>query len=231
MTKQAEREFAHRVPEHALYNKPFNCLRALREFGIAMELLRPNVPPGGAVLDLGCGPGWTSLFLARAGYDVVGVDISERMIEVARDRSRRENTPAKFLVADMEELALERSDFDAAVMFDSLHHCPGYAEVIRRAWAHLRPGGCVLLFEPSWLHNYSPHARAVSRRFGVTELGFSRWHLTRLLRRTGFRRVAHFHDPGAAYRGPLGFLLAAFRLLCDFAISYPKHKQIVLAWK
>jgi SAM-dependent methyltransferase len=231
MSKQAEREFALRVADSALYGKPFWNPRALREFGIVLELLRQCVPTHGAVLDLGCGPGWTSLFLARAGYDVVGVDISERMIEVARDRSRRESAPAAFVAADMEELALDRRDFDGVLLFDALHHCPGYRQVLRRAWEHLRPGGSLLLLEPSWLHQYSPHARAFSKQYGVTELGFSRWHLSRELRRAGFTRVSHWYDPGSAYRGLFGLVLASLRVACGFLSCYPQIKQIIVARK
>src|SRR5436305_1632085 len=81
-------------------------------------------------------------------------------------RAAREGVPASFAVADMEELDLGRRDFDAVLLFDALHHCPGNAGVLRRAWEHLRPGGHLLLLEPSWLHRYSPHARAFSRQHG-----------------------------------------------------------------
>src|SRR5262249_24289381 len=147
----------------------------------------------GRLMDLGCGPGWTSLLLARAGWEVVGLDISERMVEIARQRAQAEDVPASFVTADVEELNLAWRDFDGALLFDALHHCPGCAEVLARAWGPLRRGGWLLLMEPSWLHRYSPHAREATRRFGVTELGFSRRELYRGLRRAGFRSVTTCH--------------------------------------
>jgi SAM-dependent methyltransferase len=228
MTKQAEREYPLKVgPEH-LFRKPYAEPRMLREFGAALGVLQAHQPRG-AVLDLGCGPGWTSLFLARAGYEVVGVDISGRMIEIARARAEAEGSVATFAVQDMEELSLGRRDFDAVLLFDALHHCPGHVEVLRRACAHLRPGGHLLLLEPSWLHLYSPHARAVARTYGVTELGFSRRYLRRALGCAGFRRVRAYHDPGPTYRGLRGFLLANLRLWCGYVSCFPQVKQIVLA--
>jgi SAM-dependent methyltransferase len=230
MTKQAEREYPLKVDPAHLYSKPFNSPTALRESGLLLDVLSAHAPRG-PLLDLGCGPGWTSLFLARAGWDVVGVDISERMIEIARERSERENTPAEFVAADVEELDLGRDDFVAAVLYDALHHCPNYTEVLRRACAHLRPGGCLLVMEPSWLHLYSRHARETSRRYGVTELGFSRGGLRRDLLRAGFRRVHHYYDPGPAFRGLGGCLWAQLRVWCGYWLCFPRTKQIVLAEK
>src|SRR5205814_5256071 len=55
----------------------------------ADELANVVAPPG-PVADLGCGPGAHALALARRGYDVVGVDGSLRMVEVARTRAARD---------------------------------------------------------------------------------------------------------------------------------------------
>jgi 2-polyprenyl-3-methyl-5-hydroxy-6-metoxy-1,4-benzoquinol methylase len=230
VSKQAERDYPFKVEQGHLYRKPYDCPRVLREFGVGLTVLRKHLPQG-TILDLGCGSGWTSLFLARGGWNVVGVDISERMIEIARERAQRENVSATFEVADVEELDLPRRDFDGVLLFDSLHHCPNYAEVLRRAHDHLRPEGCLLLLEPSWLHRYSPHARATSKQYGVTELGFSRGHLRRVLRRVGFRTVHQYYDPGPCFRGLGGFLAATLRLWLGYLFGYPRIKQIVLAVK
>ena len=54
------------------------------------------VPPPGPVADLGCGPGAHALALARRGYEVVGVDGSPRMVEVARRRAARDKADVTF---------------------------------------------------------------------------------------------------------------------------------------
>jgi 2-polyprenyl-3-methyl-5-hydroxy-6-metoxy-1,4-benzoquinol methylase len=103
MSKQAERDYPLKVDQRHLFIKPYDDPRVLREFALALDLFLQHIPAG-RLLDVGCGPGWTSLLLAKAGYDVTGVDISERMIEIAQERSARENTPVDFVVGDMEEL-------------------------------------------------------------------------------------------------------------------------------
>jgi SAM-dependent methyltransferase len=230
MTKQAERDYATRVDQAHLFTKPFCDPRVFREFAVVLQILGERVA-GGRILDIGCGPGWTTSFLARAGFQAVGVDISERMIEIAEERSARDNIAAEFLVADMEDLDLGRCDFDGVLFFDCLHHCPGYTQALKQAHAHLRPGGHILLLETTWLHRWSPHARQVTREFGVTELGFTRRQLRRALRDAGFGDITFYYDSGPCYRGALGFLKACLRLGAGYFFYCPQAKNIVVARK
>jgi SAM-dependent methyltransferase len=230
MSKLAEQEYARRIDPAHLYLKPWDDPRVLREFACVLDLFLARLP-GGKVLDVGCGPGWTSLLLSRAGFQVLGVDISDRMIEIARERAARESADAEFAVADMEGMDLGRDDFDAVLYFDCLHHCPEYVSALRQACKHLRRGGWVVLMETTLLHRFSPHARQVTREFGLTEQGFTRGQLRRALAAAGFADVTFLHDPGPCYRGLGGFLKAGLRLWCDFLFYYPQAKNIVLARK
>jgi SAM-dependent methyltransferase len=230
MTKQAEREYATRIDQSHLFAKPYCDPRVFREFALVLDVFSSRTASG-AILDMGCGPGWTSLFLSRAGYQVVGVDISERMIEIARERSAQENNPVEFIVGDMEELDLGRCDFDGVLFFDCLHHCPGYGKALERAHAHLRPGGLILLMETTLLHRYSRHARQVTREYGLTELGFSRSQLRQALRDAGFHDISFYHDPGPCYQGVGGFLKSCLHLCAGYFFYAPRSKNIVVARK
>jgi len=77
---------------------------------------------GARVLDAGCGSGALSVEAARRGAHVVGVDISEKLIELAQDRLPSDVDPAQvtFLAGDMLDEAHGR--FDYAVFMDSLIH-------------------------------------------------------------------------------------------------------------
>jgi SAM-dependent methyltransferase len=230
MSKDAERAFASRVDRGMLLRKPFNNIGLFREFAFVLSVFGERVR-GGRILDVGCGPGWTSSFLARDGYRVLGVDISEGMIAIARERCARDNVEADFVVGDMEDFNVGLSEFDGALFFDCLHHCTAYPQALANSYAHLRPGGYVLLMETTWLHRFSPHARRFSRQFGVTELGFTRRQLRQSLRAAGFRDVEFFHDPGPCFRGVRGFLTASLRLACSYFCVFPRAKNIVVARK
>src|SRR3954454_25069512 len=56
-------------------------------------VLRLNPQPGERILDLSTGTGWTSRLLARRGAIVVGVDIADELLDVARDNARRDKLP------------------------------------------------------------------------------------------------------------------------------------------
>ena len=62
-----------------------------------------GVPDGARVLDIGVGTGWTSLFLAEGGYEVVGLTSAPAAVEIARDRAARWSSTARFVVGDIGE--------------------------------------------------------------------------------------------------------------------------------
>jgi len=71
--------------------------------------------PGGAVLDVGCGTGSTTLAFARLRADCLGVDISAPMIAAAQARAEREGSPARFVCADAQTHAFAPATFDMIV--------------------------------------------------------------------------------------------------------------------
>ncbi len=106
-----------------------------------------ELDPGERVLDVGCGPGRHALAFARRGIDVVGVDLSDDFITLARDAAGAEGLPVRFEVGDVRELAY--AEFDAAVCL-----CQGgfgllggrdEPRAFGRIAAALRPGGRLAL--------------------------------------------------------------------------------------
>jgi ubiquinone/menaquinone biosynthesis C-methylase UbiE len=99
-----------------------------------------DLPPGAAVLDLGCGAGVpATLWLAERGFSVTGVDLSGKQLDLAR----RLVPGATFLKADMTELDFGPETFDAVVALHSIIHVPReeHPALLRKIQRWLRPGG------------------------------------------------------------------------------------------
>lgn len=76
--------------------------------------------PGSTILDVGCGAGIKSRYLVEKGFEVVGIDFSEKFIEIAK----RENPDITFQVMDMNDVENLNSKFDAVFAQASLLHIP-----------------------------------------------------------------------------------------------------------
>jgi SAM-dependent methyltransferase len=170
---------------------------------IAAMLEGTGVRRGASILDIGCGAGWTSLFLAETGYHVLGYDLVPANIAVARHRAERWSSSARFEVADMEALPTGEAA-DAALLFDALHHSERQRDVLQSVARRLRPGGWLLLGEPTWLHRISPGAHATRRDLGWTERGLTVGGLRRDLRAAGFGDVRRFFQPTRPYESRIG---------------------------
>jgi SAM-dependent methyltransferase len=109
------------------------------------DLLKIHETAPRRVLDLACGTGNAAAIMAARGWDVVGVDLSERMIAEARRKSGKKGIPVTFLVQDAAELDLPPPPFDLCVsFFDSLNYITApdrLEQAIHRVSAHLSPGG------------------------------------------------------------------------------------------
>ncbi len=99
---------------------------------------------GESIVDVGCGRGRHSIRLALRGYRVTGLDLSERSIEVARQRAAEERQDVRFVVGDM-RTALCNACFDGAVnLFTAFGYFEEEAEHQRAVDAiarSLKPGG------------------------------------------------------------------------------------------
>lgn len=235
MTKQAEIDYVHNtggMERVWLNEKPFRgannaeSARLLRDFAAIVELL--DLATGARVLDVGCGPGWTSTFLARQGYRVLGFDLAPDMIALAQQRAVREGVSeqCEFHVADSESFSFH-TEVDAVLVYDTLHHTQDERAVLANCYRHLKPGGMILIAEPGWLHGR--RARRVTEELGVTERGFSPRQLRAVLQEVGFKKIRHFVPTHRAFMAsPLAALKAALYDLGYYFVIAQTHLQVWL---
>jgi SAM-dependent methyltransferase len=221
-------EIASRTPEFMAQerSKPFGWDAAhFVEWATVTEMLHViGLQPGANVIDVGCGSGWTTLFLAEAGFEALGYDLAPANVELARERAARWGSSARFEVADMDALP-GGPPADAALIFDALHHTAGQQAALRGVYDRLKPGGWLLLGEPTWLHRLSPEARRVRRERGWLERGLTLRGLRRDLRVAGFGETRRFFQPTRPYEGRVrGFGWQLARLVgANLAVAPQAH--------
>ena len=131
------------------FTKHMGGLKATEEL---IELC--HIDEGKYVLEVGCGVGITACYIAkRVGSRVVGVDISERMIDRSNERAKREGVEdrVEFRVADAQDLPFKDDLFDAVIG----EFITAFPEDKQRAISEYvrvtKPGGYVGLNEITWM--------------------------------------------------------------------------------
>lgn len=114
-----------------------------REWVIDPALFRLLGPAQGLrVLDAGCGSGYLSRLLSAKGAAVVGVDLSPRLLEIARREESREPLRIEYHESDLARLsAFADASFDAVVSNVVMQDVVAYREAFREFGRVLRPGG------------------------------------------------------------------------------------------
>lgn len=119
-------------------------------FAAVTARLRENGVDSGILVDLGCGTGDLTLMLSQAGYDVIGVDQSEEMLAVLREKAAElEISDLLLLRQDLLELDLFSTIRAAVATFDTFNHIgplPRLEQAIARAALFMEKDG-VLVFD------------------------------------------------------------------------------------
>lgn len=124
----------------------FKSREAPREARVISRLL--DLPPASKILDLCCGDGRIAVPLARLGYEITGLDLSQTLLDKAKRRALRAKVGIKWVQRDMREIGIA-SDFDGVINISSSF---GYfqseeddLEVIQSVRNALRPHGKLVI--------------------------------------------------------------------------------------
>lgn len=166
-------------------NQPEELTQRVKEAPLGLtpserEMIR-RLPSKSRVLDIGCAAGRASIALAKEGHRVVGIDIAENLIAVARQQAREHGVNVEFHVYEPLTLPFPDASFDAVLMLKVYCYQPRRAK--RLSWLHevervLRPEGWLFLsqfiidgIKQNYEETYDDNYRRIASRFATLEAG------------------------------------------------------------
>jgi len=155
------------------------------------------------ILDVGCGPGWVTHYLAKLGFAVTGIDISDELLDIARRRLEADPFPpydagwtATFLHHDIEAAPLAGVEpFDVAVFESVLHHFHDPVSAVENVAASLSEDGLLVVIEvqaPAPGTPFDNENQRLMREFHTIERPYTRAELDEMLDIAGFGWRKHY---------------------------------------
>lgn len=156
-----------------------------------VQMLSGHLRPGMTILEVGCGTGYFTRELTRLGADIVAIDVSPDLLEIAKAKYSAPNV--RYEIQNACALSYADAMFDSVVGSSILHHVE-IEEALREIYRVLKPGGTICFTEPNMLNPQIAMQKNIpwiKRRLGDSpdETAFFRWPLRRLLEQTGYRDV------------------------------------------
>jgi len=155
-----------------------------------------SIPSDARVLDVGCGSGWATRLMAERTRDghVVGIDIADEMIELAR-RSSLPFSNVEFQVASTEKLPFRDGEFTHAFSMESLYYYADIAGALLEIKRVLKPGGLFVTVVDLYQENLPSHQWVDQLKVPVQLLSSEEYRS--LFEHAGFVNVreARLYDP------------------------------------
>lgn len=122
--------------------KPLHKLNPQRIAYIAKQAERIGGLKGKKVLDIGCGGGLVSEPLCRLGANVTGIDVQERLIEIAQAHAKEQNLNITYKCTELDNM---KGKFDIITLLEVVEHVDDPTALIKQATELLKPGGILVL--------------------------------------------------------------------------------------
>jgi SAM-dependent methyltransferase len=191
MTNRITKEIQHGrfLAEHGAgeiwnWESPAGKLRWKRR----VQMLSDHLRPGMRILEIGCGTGYFTRELTRRGADIVAIDVSPDLLEIAKANSSAPNV--RYEIQNACALTYSDATFDSVVGSSILHHLE-IEDALREIYRVLKPAGTIYFTEPNMLNPQiaiQKNVPWIKRRLGDSpdETAFFRWSLRRLLEQAGY---------------------------------------------
>ena len=138
--------FSEHMLEHLEEDKKGLYIRRVKEYSDTRRM---------KVLDIGTGPGLFPIILGKDGHEVVAIDYSDGMLEMARKNCAEAGVECDLRKMDAQHLEFEDDSFDLVVSRKVMWNLPDPVGAYREWLRVLKPNGKMILFDANWwLHFY-----------------------------------------------------------------------------
>jgi SAM-dependent methyltransferase len=189
-------------------------------------IARMALPSDARVLDVGCGSGWATRLLAERAEKgrVVGIDISDEMIAIARESSERFRN-IEFQVASAEQLPFQSLEFTHAFSMESLYYYNDPLLALKEIYRVLDHGGLFVTVIDLYRENRPSHQWIETLKVPVHLLGISEYRA--LFSQAGFVNIqdARLYDPTPV---PENYSAGSFKTREDY-IEYKAAGSLVMS--
>jgi 2-polyprenyl-6-hydroxyphenyl methylase/3-demethylubiquinone-9 3-methyltransferase len=201
-----------------------------------LQTVQRTTPPGGRVLDFGCGPGVIALAVAQQGYDLTGLDGASGMVETARQNAAsRKIGNARFEHVDVSQFDPSIGPFDTVVCSSVIEYIEDDLGLLKKLISALRPGGHLIVSVPHGANVFTPLepvAHAVKLRLAGKKEGhlehtrhcYSRAVLQRQLQEMGLTDI-HCTSFECPVLGGLGIKLSRWSLLARMLLFDGRNQR------
>ncbi|MFQ5867934.1 MAG: class I SAM-dependent methyltransferase, partial [bacterium] len=171
----------------------YNAVAAKGFMGLYQRIAKEIVTEikSGKVLDIGTGPGYLPIEIAKLNnqLEIIGVDLSHRMINIAHKNARIAKIDrVKFEVANAHDLPYQNNSFDFVFSTLSLHHWRDRIKVFNECSRIVKNGGLV------WIYDFRKDAtrKEIKKTIGVNGANFRHFYLSFSLRFHGLKTEEYF---------------------------------------
>jgi 2-polyprenyl-3-methyl-5-hydroxy-6-metoxy-1,4-benzoquinol methylase len=125
----------------------FERIADVKRLNFIIDVLRTQLPEGAEVLDVGCGNGVISRSLGEKGFNVRGIDISEKTIARARELNKFPNV--RFEAVSAEQLVADGNRYHAVICSEVLEHLNEPSRLLKVLYASLHDNGVLIVTVPN----------------------------------------------------------------------------------
>ena len=141
----------------------FERIADIKRLNFIIGVLKAKLPEGAVVLDVGCGNGVISRSLGSHGFNVKGIDVSEKTIEKAKALNKFPNV--KFEVISAEKLVADGNKYHAVICSEVLEHLNDPGSLLKVLYQVLNKNGVLIVTVPN---GNGPRELLVTRPVGFT---------------------------------------------------------------